>query len=850
VAAGDKSSEPASLLAGQGAQAALEGAEGGDFDRAASIRRAVFAVVLAAGIELSWTPGAWVPLHGAIEILIIVCSAHIVSISFGIWYTQRDARWLVLSAGFALVTLYNLAHLLFYGGLVVEDPGQVTRLFIWAHENVVCVVLFAAACVIGAQALRRGQAALVIAALVAYSIALVAFGETAQRLVESSWHGRGNNLLNIFLCLAGLLIIGLRVAGGDRTRALVVLGTVIGLEMVAQLSYLAAVRVTDAYTTLGHLYKLAAFGVLYWGLFFAHFLRTYALVGKTGALFRTLVERSPAGIVLSRGGRIVHANPAFLQIFGFPDLDAARQVRLWDVDGDASVPAGQHQPASVGGTSEAALPQVRRAVRFNGEMIHVRVEHETVDMPDGRATLEYIVDLSETVNAQKELQRLANYDALTGLPNRTLLRDRLEQAVRVAQRAGDEVAVLFIDLDQFKEVNDTLGHAVGDELLKMVADRLKEVCRKEDTLGRLGGDEFLVIAQRLADQEGAATLAGKLIRALDTPFDLDGHEVYVGGSIGISQYPRDAQDAAGMIKNADVAMYQAKRGGGPRACFYSEEMNARAMERLEIGTELRRAMERDEFELFYQPKVDLESGRVTGAEALLRWRNPVRGLLPPAQFVPILEETGLISAVGRQVLAKACHQAMEWRAAGFGRIPVAVNLSASQFRGGQLAEEVELTLQASGLPHADLELEMTESVLLKDYEQARAPLEKLVAKGVRASLDDFGTGYSSLSSLHNLPVQCVKIDRSFTQGLRPGRNTIVAAIINVAHTLGMRVVAEGVETEGQREILRELGCNEMQGYLFAQPMSHEDFRDWLKAQRSRHLAVVTRADSGSDKNAD
>jgi diguanylate cyclase (GGDEF)-like protein len=439
---------------------------------------------------------------------------------------------------------------------------------------------------------------------------------------------------------------------------------------------------------------------------------------------------------------------------------------------------------------------------------------------------------------------------LTGLPNRTLLRDRLEQAVRIAERAGDEVAVLFIDLDQFKEVNDTLGHAVGDELLKMVANRLKEACRKEDTLGRLGGDEFLVIAQRLVDQEGAATLASKLIHALDMPFDLDGHEVYVGGSIGISQFPRDARDVGSMIKNADVAMYQAKRGGGPRACFYSEEMNARALERLEIGTELRRAMERDEFELFYQPKVDLGSGRVTGAEALLRWRNPTRGLLPPAQFVPILEETGLIVAVGRQVLAKACHQAMEWRAAGFGRIPVAVNLSASQFRSGQLAEEVELTLQASGLPHADLELEITESVLLQDYEQARAPLEKLVAKGVRASLDDFGTGYSSLSSLHNLPVQCVKIDRSFTQGLRPGRNTIVAAIINVAHTLGMRVVAEGVETESQREVLRELGCDEMQGYLLARPMSHEDFRDWLRAQRSRHLAVVAGSTAGPEKKPD
>ena len=267
-------------------------------------------------------------------------------------------------------------------------------------------------------------------------------------------------------------------------------------------------------------------------------------------------------------------------------------------------------------------------------------------------------------------------------------------------------------------------------------------------------------------------------------------------------------------------------------------MNARALERLELGTELRWALDRDEFELFYQPRIDLKRGRLAGVEALLRWRSPARGLVLPEKFIPRLEESGLITQLGRQVLAKACHAAMGWRAQGYGRIPVAVNLSAAQFRGS-VVEDVELALSASGLPHEDLELEITESLLFRDYEQARAPLEKLTAKGVRAALDDFGTGYSSLSSLHHLPVHFVKIDRSFVQALQPGRNTIVAAIVNVAHTLGMRVIAEGVETTDQRDILIELGCDEMQGYLFAPAMSAEEFPGWLRMHHKPQLFAVS-----------
>jgi diguanylate cyclase (GGDEF)-like protein/PAS domain S-box-containing protein len=826
--------QPASLVTDQPAA---------DEARLRLIRRAVAGVALAAGsllvsvaigLDFRWALPDWLLVHGVLECLVLVVAGHIVSASYGLWLTSREPKWLLLACAFALTTVLNFGHVLLYGSIVQAEPDPFSASFIWVHEAMACVAMLATAWVVSQQKFSARVTAVLAAATVLLFAVLLGFHEQISKLIESSWMQRGNNFVNILLCLVAVLHIGSRVISGDRTPGIVVVGAAIAVEAVAQNSFVLTRQVSDAYTTLGHVYKLIAFGLLYYGLFFTNFLRPYETIRKTEALFRTLVERSPAGITLTRKGKIVHANRAFLQMFGFPDLEAARQVRLWELDSDESIGATTGWPAD----PEETGSFMRRALRYDGSVIHVKVEYEIVDMPGGRATLGYFVDLSDAVNAQNELQRLVNYDPLTGLPNRTLLRDRLEQAIRVGQRTGDLVAVLFIDLDQFKEVNDTLGHATGDDLLKLVANRLKDVCRREDTFGRLGGDEFLVIAQRLPNAEAASVLANKFLAALERPFELQGRELYVGGSIGISMFPRDASDAGTMIKNADVAMYQAKRGGGPRVCFYSEEMNAHAMERLEIGAELRRVLEREEFELYYQPKIDLGDGRVIGVEALLRWRSPTRGMVPPESFVPILEETGLIAPVGRFVLAKACHQAMEWRAAGLGRISVAVNLSPAQFRGSRLAEDIEFALQASGLPYEDLEVEITESLLFEDLEQARSTLEKLTTKGVRATLDDFGTGYSSLSSLHYLPVHAVKVDRTFTQALQPGSSTIVAAIINVAHTLGMRVTAEGVETELQRDILRDLGCDQIQGYLVAPPMSHEELTAWLKDYRTPYLMAV------------
>ncbi|MGD2139526.1 MAG: EAL domain-containing protein [Burkholderiales bacterium] len=817
----------------------------------------VIGSLIAAELIGSIAGGSASPIQVLLELAIAISAIHLVSVCAGLWFADQDLRWLVVASAFALAGLFCLAQLLGYldGGANWQEQSAL------GGNSAVAVALLASVFALTAGRLNVRVATtaigtLVVAAAILFYVLRADAGVLNAAAITSFNAG-------LYLVAISRALVTTRGRGIDATGAAIGLACLLGLagEVVA-FSSGSATGVAVLFCQLGVLVTL------YIALFVLALLVPYGRARHAEAFFRTLVESSPAGIVLSRADRILHANQAFLDLLGFASLKQAREAYLWDLgvedseerESEASwsraPDAGQGgsektEPVNIDSTAHGEFRDgrdragrgepntvVRRLAARDGRIIHARVEHADVVVPDGKATLTYFIDFSKTVEAQEQLKRVANYDVLTGLPNRTMLRGQLEQALRVAGRIGDMVAVLFIDLDQFKQVNDTLGHASGDELLKMVADRLRNVSRKEDTLGRLGGDEFILVGEHIQSRNGAATLAAKLIQALDTPFNLEGHEVFVGGSIGVSLYPHDAEDASTMIRNADVAMYHAKRGGGPRVAFYEEEMNARALERLELGTELRWALDRDEFEMFYQPRVDLKSGRLAGVEALLRWRSPTRGLILPEKIIPRLEESSLITQLGRQVLAKACHAAMKWRAQGFGRIPVAVNLSAAQFRGS-VVEDVEVALSASGLPHEDLELEITESLLFRDYEQARVPLEKLTAKGVRAALDDFGTGYSSLSSLHHLPVHFVKIDRSFVQALQPGRNTIVAAIVNVAHTLGMRVIAEGVETTDQRDILIELGCDEMQGYLFARAMSAEEFLVWLGKHHKPQLVAVS-----------
>ena len=465
----------------------------------------------------------------------------------------------------------------------------------------------------------------------------------------------------------------------------------------------------------------------------------------------------------------------------------------------------------------------KRYVRKDGTAFWVSVSISV--LRDGGGVPQYAIALIKDVNARKtaeaKLVHQAHYDALTELPNRTLFYDRLAQTLNQARRHNWSVAVMTIDLDRFNIINDTLGHEHGDRLLADVAKRLAQCVRSGDTVARLGGDEFGIIAVDLANAQDAGILARKAMDALALPFELGGQEVFVSASAGIATYPLDGRDGGALMKNADAAMFRAKQLGRNNCQFYAAAMNERAIDRLKLENDLRRALERDEFRLHFQAKAQLADGRVTGFEALLRWQRPGGGLVPPGHFIPLLEETGLIMPVGDWVIGAACAQLAEWRRVGLPLMPVAVNLCAKQFVHRDIVAVVDAALREHGVSAHLLEIEITESDAMQNPEATMAMLRRLKERGVRIAIDDFGTGYSSLSYLKRFPVDTLKLDRSFVQGLPEDADdgSIARAVITLAHSLGLAVVAEGVETAAQRDFLAREGCDQMQGYLLSRPVA-------------------------------
>jgi diguanylate cyclase len=453
----------------------------------------------------------------------------------------------------------------------------------------------------------------------------------------------------------------------------------------------------------------------------------------------------------------------------------------------------------------------------------------------------------ERKNAEDKLARLAQYDPLTNLANRALFHDRLEHALARAERHEGMLALLFLDLDRFKAVNDTLGHVGGDALLKQVGHRVSARMRESDTVARLGGDEFAIIIEDVVEARDAARVADDLVKILSEPFIVNEHEIPMHVSIGIAVSPPSKGDR--LIKDADAAMYRAKREGGNNHQFYTEEMNVQASERLMLERDLRHALDRDELLLHYQPQVDLATGDIVGAEALLRWQHHERGLVSPADFIPVLEETGLIIPVGEWVLEEACRQVGAWHDSGFAQIRIAVNLSARQLPRGDLVDAVERALEESGLDPGCLELEITESLLVEDSEAGLRAVDLLknAVGGLSISLDDFGTGYSSLSRLKALPIERLKIDRSFINGVTTdsGDSAITAAVISLAHSLRLQVTAEGVETAEQLAFLRERNCDEAQGFYFSRPLPAHEFARLLDG--TRHLLGASGDASGSGR---
>ncbi len=493
-----------------------------------------------------------------------------------------------------------------------------------------------------------------------------------------------------------------------------------------------------------------------------------------------------------------------------------------------------------------------RVQRPDGSLRHLHqqvevIEHDAAGTPVRLAGA--VHDVTRHKTAEAEIRRLAYYDPLTGLPNRLLFTEQLQRALQHAGRHGKRLAIMFIDLDNFKRVNDTLGHTCGDELLRTAGERLSRALRASDAvsrdavegehaIARLGGDEFIVMVSDIDRAVDVAAIARRLVTTLEQPLTLQGTEVFVGGSVGVAIHPDDGRDIDTLLKNADTAMYRAKEAGRGGFQFYDPSMNARALDRLMMETRLRRALERNEFVLHYQPRVDVPTGRVVGAEALIRWQHPDQGLLPPADFIPLVEDVGLVIPIGEWAIEVACRQSAAWAAAGLGHIPVAVNLASTHLRERALPALVARAIKENRLPPNCLEIEVTESILLADSAVSGEIADELNRMGVKLSIDDFGTGYSSLSYLKRLPIASLKIDRSFVRDLvtDPDDEAIVSAIIALAHSLKLKVVAEGVETDAQLAMLRARRCDEYQGYLTSRPVDAQEFERLLREMLARGVA--------------
>jgi len=548
-----------------------------------------------------------------------------------------------------------------------------------------------------------------------------------------------------------------------------------------------------------------------------------ALLQQSEERFAKIFQASPDAIVISRlsDGRYLEVNQRWLELFGYTREElvgrSSLELGIWVDPEDRARFVEQIRERGALRDFETRFRKKSRAV------IDALISAEPVDIDGEPHVIVPIMDISDRKRAEERIQQLATRDALTGLPNRLLLNDRLMLSISNAQRQNGIVALLFIDLDRFKYINDSLGHAIGDAFLKAVAERLSQVVRKGDTLARLGGDEFVVVLENVNTKEDVAgQVARKILASFAEPFSVEGHTLSCSCSIGISVFPSDTGDPQMLVRDADTAMYHVKETGRGSYRYFSQEMNSRMQERLQIEIGLREAIAGRQFELAYQPKVSMSNGKVTGLEALLRWRHPAWGMVPPGRFISVAEDAGLIVEIGRWVLEDACKQIRDWRGRGMPPQPVAVNLSVRQLTPA-LVDDISATLNRFGVDPGLIELEITESLLMKNPQDVGAILKRLSQIGTRITIDDFGTGYSSLSYIMHFGASALKIDRSFVSGIATTSENvaIVRAIITMAHGLGMRVVAEGVETREQFDILAGLLCDEYQGYLFSRPVAAE-----------------------------
>jgi diguanylate cyclase (GGDEF)-like protein/PAS domain S-box-containing protein len=540
--------------------------------------------------------------------------------------------------------------------------------------------------------------------------------------------------------------------------------------------------------------------------------------------FRLLFDSNPVPMIVcgQDDERILSVNDAAIEHYGYtrPEFEKLTIRHLQAFESDV--------PWAGDPSSDEQAVRTWKHVKADGSLIDLAIYSRHLVYDEEPAVMLALLDITERKRAEMRLAFMAHHDGLTGLPNRNLLRQRLDEILAHTRRSGEKTAVLFLGLDNFKAVNDTLGHEVGDKLLRGVARRLRSSLREEDAIARLNSDEFAIVQSGIGRPEDVVLLARRLLEAIAEPYLLDGHSVVIGASIGIAMAPGDGDDSERLLKNADMAMSRAKNDFRGTFSFFETGMDARAQTRRKIEIDLRAAIQSDLLRPFYQPLIDLKSGRITGFEALVRWQHPERGMISPGDFIPVAEDTGLINVLGAQILRRACMEAAQWP----DDVRVAVNLSPLQFRVGNLLSVVMDALKQSGLPAKRLELEITETLLLEKSSQVLATLHALRALGVRISMDDFGTGYSSLSYLRSFPFDKIKIDQSFVRDLGSNRDAqaIVRSIISLGMGLGVTITAEGVETEAELACLRAEGCDEAQGFLFSKARPNAEIVELLRAQ--------------------
>lgn len=784
--------------------------------------------------------GHFLTWHLLLETLSICIAGLIFAIGWNTHRQHRQGNILVVSCAFLGVAIADFSHMLSFQGMpdyfTPSDPEKAIHFWLLARYLAAFALVLVAALPWRplSDAARDRRTLLTLRTLCLTVTLLIVGGAHWLFLVHPDWLPRtfiANQGLTpfkiaaeigvILLCLTALVLLAWRLQRRAHFNVPLLMGA-LGLTVLSELMFTHYVQVTDLYNLLGHAYKVLAYLMLYWSMFVETVAAPYRALHASRREIQAMVEAIPDLLLeLDEQGHLLRLyNPSAARPYGLPAEAAGRSL-------DALLPTEAAQ------ICRRALMEAREQGTSAGRQLHLTHDGQTrsfelsVSPLRQRGETRYVAlvrDITERLSAQQRIERLAHYDVLTDLPNRSLFASRADLALEISAHQQRPLAMLFMDLDRFKAINDSLGHRAGDALLRAVAQRLVAQLRSEDILARQGGDEF-ICALPDSDATQAAHRAERICEALRQPFHLPNHTLHISVSVGIAVFPADGIDRETLVRNADTAMYRAKQDNSGGYAFFTADMQARLSRLRTLEQALRGALARGELSLHFQPLLDIRTRRLVGAEALLRWHHPELGAVSPAEFIPVAENSGQILAIGDFVLSRALAQLRQWRDMGFGpEVRMAVNLSMAQFRNPGLCERIAELLAEHRLAPSSLELELTESLTMHDPDSVVQEIQRLNALGVRLSLDDFGTGYSSLAHLKQLNVHTLKIDRSFIFDLHnASSHRIVQAVLSIAHGLDLHTIAEGVETADQLATLEAMGCEQVQGYLFSPPLPAKQF---------------------------